>query len=75
MKQALILVDIQNDYFPNGIFELCNTENTLSNIKKVLGYSRSNSSPIIHIQHISLKENALFDVKYILKYPLLMVNT
>ncbi|KMT21981.1 cysteine hydrolase family protein [Clostridium cylindrosporum] len=63
MKQALILVDIQNDYFPGGKFELANTSNTVKNIRKLLDYFRDNSYPIIHIQHISLSEDATFFIK------------
>jgi nicotinamidase-related amidase len=63
MKQALILVDIQNDYFPGGKFELANPEVTVKNIRKVLDCFRAKSYPVIHIQHISLKENAPFFVK------------
>jgi nicotinamidase-related amidase len=63
MKQALILVDIQNDYFPDGKFELANPVAAVKNIRKVLDYFRSKSYPVIHVQHISLKENAPFFVK------------
>lgn len=63
MKKALILVDIQNDYFPGGRFELANPLCVVENVKKVLEHFRSKSYPIIHIQHISLKENAPFFVK------------
>lgn len=62
MKQALIIIDVQNDYFPGGNFELKNTTNTVNNIKKVLNYFRNNSYPVIHIQHIA-PENAPFFAK------------
>lgn len=60
MKQALILIDIQNDYFPGGRFELNNTENTLVNIKKVLNHFREKNQTIIHIQHIAPKNAPFF---------------
>ena len=38
MKKALLVIDLQNDYFPGGSFELWNTsvvlENTLKAIEK-----------------------------------------
>jgi nicotinamidase-related amidase len=63
MKQALILVDIQNDYFPGGKFELADPIGAVENTRKVLDYFRAKSYPIIHIQHIALKENAPFFTK------------
>lgn len=62
MKKALIIIDVQNDYFPGGRFELKNTSNTLNNIKKVLTYARNNSYSIFHVQHIA-PENAPFFAK------------
>lgn len=32
MKKALLIIDLQNDYFPQGKFPLWNTEVTLNNI-------------------------------------------
>lgn len=33
MKKALLLIDLQNDYFPGGLFPLWNTDATLANIR------------------------------------------
>ena len=38
---ALILVDIQNDYFPNGRMELYETEKAAANARKLLDLYRS----------------------------------
>ena len=32
MSKALLLIDLQNDYFPGGAFSLWNTEETLSSM-------------------------------------------
>ena len=35
MKEALLIIDVQNDYFKNGKMELKNSEEALENIKLV----------------------------------------
>jgi nicotinamidase-related amidase len=35
-QRALIVIDIQNDYFPGGKFALWNTESTLVNIEQAM---------------------------------------
>jgi len=49
---ALILIDIQNDYFPGGAFELVGVEAAKENAKKVLEHFRSKQLPLVHIQHL-----------------------
>ncbi|MGP0578136.1 cysteine hydrolase family protein [Paenibacillus peoriae] len=54
MSTALIIVDIQNDYFPNGKMELSNPEKAVSNAAKVLDWFRQNyKDNIFHVQHIA----------------------
>lgn len=53
MKKALLLIDLQNDYFEGGKFPLWNTEKTLENILNVVEIAKSKNIPIIHIQHIA----------------------
>jgi nicotinamidase-related amidase len=54
MSTALIIVDIQNDYFPNGKMELSNPEGAAANAAKVLEWFRTNQKEnIFHIQHIA----------------------
>ncbi|MFC0225928.1 cysteine hydrolase family protein [Serratia aquatilis] len=52
-KPALIIIDLQNDYFPSGAFPLANTEATLSSIVKAIGKAKAKSIPVIHVQHIA----------------------
>jgi nicotinamidase-related amidase len=53
MKKALIVIDIQNDYFSNGKFPLWNTENTLNNVEKAIEKANANDIPVILVQHIA----------------------
>ena len=53
MSKALIIIDLQNDYFPDGKFPLWNTENTLSNIEKAIEIAKSKNIQIILVQHIA----------------------
>jgi nicotinamidase-related amidase len=60
MKKALLLIDIQNDYFPGGKMELKNPIEASLNSKKVLNFFRVNNMPVYHIQH-SNKQYALVE--------------
>ena len=60
MKSALILVDIQNDYFPSGRMELVGIREAGTKAKELLSIFRENHWPTFHIQHLSLHENATF---------------
>lgn len=60
MNSAIILIDIQNDYFPGGRYELYQTEQAAANAKQALHFFRSNGLPVYHVQHISLQEGASF---------------
>lgn len=58
-KKALIIIDIQNDYFENGAIELVNPIAASLNAGKILQYFRANNLPIAHIQHISANPEAM----------------
>ncbi|WP_242689115.1 cysteine hydrolase family protein [Pedobacter sp. SYSU D00535] len=51
-KKALILIDIQNEYFEKGALELVNPVPASENARKVLERFREQNLPIVHIQHI-----------------------
>jgi len=59
-KTALIIIDIQNDYFPGGTMELAEPEKAAQKAKALLSYFRENKMPVIHVQHIALQEGATF---------------
>ena len=57
---ALLIIDVQNDYFPGGKMTLEKAEQAGENTRKILEYFRSNHLPVIHIKHISTNEGAVF---------------
>ncbi|TDE01728.1 cysteine hydrolase family protein [Flavobacterium hiemivividum] len=59
-KAALLIIDIQNDYFPGGTMELVSAEETANNAAAILSYFREFDMPVIHVQHIALQEGATF---------------
>ena len=60
MKTALLLIDLQNDYFAGGANPLENANNAVLNAKQLLDKFRLNNSEIIHIQHIAQRADAAF---------------
>ncbi|MGJ7911486.1 cysteine hydrolase family protein [Neobacillus sp. LXY-1] len=60
MSTTLLLIDIQNDYFPNGRMELSSPVKAAEHASKILNWFRQKSKPIFHIQHISIQEGATF---------------
>lgn len=62
MKQALIIIDVQNDYFAGGSMELVAMEEAALNCQKLLQSFRQESAPLFHIQHIATRPGATFFV-------------
>lgn len=60
MKTGLILVDIQNDYFPGGRMELVGIVEASSKARNLLEFFRENQWPTFHIQHIATSDRARF---------------
>jgi len=60
MKRGLILIDIQNDYFPGGSMELVGMGQAAENAGLMLKEFRKRASPVFHIQHISKRPGATF---------------
>lgn len=52
-KQALIVIDLQNDYFPGGKFPLWNTEATLAHNEAAIAKARMKGIPVILVQHVA----------------------
>lgn len=59
MNKALLIIDLQNDYFPEGKYPLWNTEATLNNIEKAIRAAQKNEITIIHIQHVANPEKGI----------------
>lgn len=51
---ALVLIDIQNDYFPGGRMELDGPEKAAEGAAQVLGAFRRQGLPVFHIRHESV---------------------
>jgi nicotinamidase-related amidase len=60
MKSALIVVDVQNDYFENGANPLFHSDQTLSNIEKLLDHFRIKHDHVVFIKHIATAATATF---------------
>ncbi|MCE0559381.1 cysteine hydrolase family protein [Motilimonas sp. E26] len=60
LKQALVVIDIQNDYFPDGKYPLANTEQTLNNIIAAIKLAEQNNAAVIFVQHLADAEQAPF---------------
>lgn len=60
MKRALIIVDIQNDYFPGGKMELVGIEEAANNARHAFEFFRAKNLPVFHIQHVSNRAGATF---------------
>jgi nicotinamidase-related amidase len=52
-KAALIVIDIQIDYFPGGKFPLWNAEGALANIEWAIAEAQARNIPVILVQHIA----------------------
>jgi len=63
MKTALLVIDIQKDYFPNGKYPLVNPEAAAKNAYMLLQCFREHGGHHIHIQHIELDPDATFFIK------------
>jgi len=62
MKTALIIVDVQNDYFAGGAMELAGMDAAAQNCRQLLDSFRNAQRPIFHIQHLSTRPGATFFV-------------
>jgi len=60
MSTALLLVDIQQDYFPQGRMELVAPFEASLEAKRLLTYFRKERLPVVHLQHISTSKDATF---------------
>jgi nicotinamidase-related amidase len=60
MKEALLLIDIQNDYFSGGCNPLNDPETASKNAAIILKNFRKRGLTVIHIRHISDRPGAKF---------------
>jgi nicotinamidase-related amidase len=60
MKTALLVIDIQKDYFPGGKMELVNPEAAAKQAYILLQCFREHGGMHVHIQHVSTRPDATF---------------
>lgn len=60
MNSALLLLEFQNDYFPNGRIPLEKSMEATAKAQEVLAAFRDKKKPVIHAQHISTQPNASY---------------
>ena len=60
MTTALVLVDIQNDYFAGGAMELEGMEAAADSAARLLSRFRERGQPMVHVRHLSTRPGATF---------------
>ena len=60
MTTALLLIDIQNDYFPGGNMELEGSIEAGARARELLEFFRGRNLPVVHIQHVAVRPGATF---------------
>ena len=50
-RRALVLIDIQNDYFPGGKWALSGIESAADNAARVLAAARAAGDLVVHVRH------------------------
>ena len=60
MNTALLLIDIQNDYFPGGAWELSHADEPPHRPGWRWSVSREQHGPVFHVRHINTRPGAAF---------------
>lgn len=59
-RRAIVVVDLQNDYWPSGKWPLAGIEEAAANAADVIGKARSEGDLIIHVRHEFASPDAPF---------------
>ncbi len=62
MTTALLLIDIQNDYFPGGKMPLERMDEAAASARLLLDAFRERGMPVLHLRHLSVRPGATFFV-------------
>jgi nicotinamidase-related amidase len=57
---ALLVIDIQNDYFPGGAMELEGAEAAGAKAGQAIRQFRDKTMPVIHVRHLSVRPGSTF---------------
>ena len=60
MKEALLIIDVQNDYFPGGSNELVRPLEAEKRIQELIAESRTCGRPVVYIQHFNPPDDTFF---------------
>jgi nicotinamidase-related amidase len=60
MTRALVVIDIQNDYFPGGALPLWRAEETEARIVEAIGAARAAGDRVVLVRHVSTAPTGLF---------------
>ena len=60
MTKALLIIDIQNDYFEGGTNPLSGSIEAAKNARLILDEFRKRGLPIVHVQHVAIRPTATF---------------
>ena len=52
-EKALIVIDVQNDYFPGGVWHLPDAEKALPNINRLIELARERGDAVVFVQHVT----------------------
>ena len=61
MGKVLLIIDIQNDYFPGGGFPLWNPEAVLETLVQAVDRARAQGVPVILVQHVAKGPSPFFN--------------
>ncbi|NER59423.1 cysteine hydrolase [Pseudomonas sp. MAFF212428] len=59
-KQALIIIDIQNDYFPDGKWPLQGADAAAENAARIIAAMRAKGDLVVHVRHEFESDDAPF---------------
>ncbi len=62
MRTALLVIDVQNDYFPGGTMEVPGSTAAAQRVAELLSAARTARWPVVHLQHLSIRPGATFFV-------------
>lgn len=60
MKQALIVIDVQNEYFEGGAMPVTYPANSFDNIKKAITSAKAHQIPVVYVKHLCPPEADCF---------------